>query len=853
MASNEAILEIAVETRDALKNISKFQKQSSKSLQATKKSFDLLKVAAAGAVAVFASAKLVGGIKSVTEAASIQEDAINSLNSAMKISGDFSEEASQGMQDYASAIQETTKFGDEAILQTLSLAKAYGATNEQAKLVASAATEFAAASGKSLQTATEQISKSLGGFAGELGEINPAIKALTKEQLAAGGAAKILIDQYGGSAAAQIATFSGAVQQSSNTFGDLQEELGFLITRNPIVIKLVAAMGKAFKAAISFVQNNSKAISQFISKGLQLLISTIPTVIKGFSFIAKVFGIVAKVSTVAASGILLFVETLLEFDTVKGIVNAFAKVFKGMAVVVLSSIGGILKGLELLGVDVGDFGSTIDEIGASLVENFDSDVAEGLRENVSKLRGGVESFGVAGVESLDSIEKGMDAVAKSTQKVSDEIGAIDLDKVIQPEVVAKVSAAVDDSFFGELKGKFQDFAKGVDLKSASTAVASSIFKGADGARELLKKGSAALGDSLFPGAGGAIGEIVGELSKGPEHVKTMVTGFVEAIPELIANVSAAAGEIIPALIISLADQADEIIIAIVKALPRFNSALIRAIPAVARALKDAIVRDIPRELAASLSEEIANAAPEKIAEAFAIAIVEFRDKVTEVFSELNLGLTEVATSIEEGAVHLKELFPELPRIIKEGLRQGFEAFKANITTTGAELKTSLLGSAAEFGAKIAASATNFGNKLLEFGKGLLAIPQQIGAEIAAAIKSALPSFSGGGGGAVGGAVSSVKKVFGLASGGTVPSGFNDDSFPASLTSGELVVPRDDVSKLRSFLNNQGGDQGGVSSALLAQIADLLAQPVQVSTTAEVDGEAMANIMLNLSRQNARTA
>jgi hypothetical protein len=88
----------------------------------------------------------------------------------------------------------------------------------------------------------------------------------------------------------------------------------------------------------------------------------------------------------------------------------------------------------------------------------------------------------------------------------------------------------------------------------------------------------------------------------------------------------------------------------------------------------------------------------------------------------------------------------------------------------------------------------------------------------------------------------------LATGGTIPPGFPNDTFTAGLTSGEMVVPKGDTERLSSFLDRQDRVEG-----ILTAIFQAVSAPISVKTTAEVDGRGLADIMLELSRRNARTA
>ena len=191
-----------------------------------------------------------------TQAAIEQENAVNRLNAALKVSGDFSLQSSNGFQELASELQKVTRFGDETILNQIALAKSFGATNEQAADVAKVAVDLAEAFDIDLTSATRNAAKTLGGFAGELGEVIPELKDLSKEQLRAGEGIKLLGDRFAGTAAERVDTFSGAVQQSANAWGDLLEGLGQFITDNPVVLNgiqnttnFVATLGDAIKFA----------------------------------------------------------------------------------------------------------------------------------------------------------------------------------------------------------------------------------------------------------------------------------------------------------------------------------------------------------------------------------------------------------------------------------------------------------------------------------------------------------------------------------------------------------------------------------------------------------------------------
>lgn len=164
-----------------------------------------------------------------------QEDAVNRLGQALRSTGGFSEEAVQGVSDFASELQKTSRFGDEAIIAQVAFVKSLGATTEQSKALVQAAANLSATLGGSLEENVDKLGKTLSGTSGRLAQYIPELKNLTEEQLRAGAAADIINQKYSGAAANDLKTYSGSVTATKNAFSDLQEELGAIIAQNSLV------------------------------------------------------------------------------------------------------------------------------------------------------------------------------------------------------------------------------------------------------------------------------------------------------------------------------------------------------------------------------------------------------------------------------------------------------------------------------------------------------------------------------------------------------------------------------------------------------------------------------------------
>jgi phage-related minor tail protein len=215
-----------------------------KSADKVPKSFGGIKVAAAAAAAAVAAlgAAAVVGLGKAISAAIKQEEAINAVANSLRLAGEASNQTLAGVQRFASELQKVTGIGDETTLQMFALAQSFGLTSERAKEVVTVSADYAARTGKSFEETVRQVGKSFSGLAGELGEVVPGMRSLTKEQLQAGEQLKLLSDLAGGSAASKLQTFGGVVGALKTQFGDFLEPIGQIITDNPVVIAALNTM-----------------------------------------------------------------------------------------------------------------------------------------------------------------------------------------------------------------------------------------------------------------------------------------------------------------------------------------------------------------------------------------------------------------------------------------------------------------------------------------------------------------------------------------------------------------------------------------------------------------------------------
>lgn len=214
-------------------------------------------VAAGITAAILAAKKYIETLKQANEAYKVQEKAEKALQKAADNNPYLNRESVQRLKDYASEIQSASNFGDEGTIDVMAQLAASGRSESEIMKLVAAAADYAAAKHISLESAVQNLNKSYGGLAGELGELFPEVKALTAEQLKNGEAVDIIAQKYKGFA--QEAADSGT--QAKNAFGDFMESMGKLA--NP-TFEALSQKAKAFwESMTSHMNGFNKALEKF--------------------------------------------------------------------------------------------------------------------------------------------------------------------------------------------------------------------------------------------------------------------------------------------------------------------------------------------------------------------------------------------------------------------------------------------------------------------------------------------------------------------------------------------------------------------------------------------------------------
>lgn len=250
---------------------------------------------AAGSAAAVAGLLLV---RTAIHAASEQEDAVQKLNTALRVLGtDGAREASDAIQAYAAQTQKSTRFADEATIGAAARIAAFVKQKDAILLLTGAAQDFATATGTDLESAANLLGKSVGSSTNALARYGIAVTGAVGSSERLRSAVDGIQRVFGGQANAAAQTFAGSLDVVGNRFGEVLEALGNLITANPAAISLLGQLGGTFDDLAESINANRDALAKGLLQGLATGIGVVASFAKalaeGTRFLGEM-GVTAK-------------------------------------------------------------------------------------------------------------------------------------------------------------------------------------------------------------------------------------------------------------------------------------------------------------------------------------------------------------------------------------------------------------------------------------------------------------------------------------------------------------------------------------------------------------------------------
>jgi len=227
-------------------------------------------------LAAFAVTVFSGTIGKLIKSQADQELAEKKLQQALG-------HTSQALLDHASALQEVTTFGDEAILEAEALLAAFIKDEEQLKKATEATLDLAAAKGMDLKAAADLVGKSIGSSTNALTRYGIEVKGAAGSTQRLESAVQNISILFGGQAKAQAETISGSIAQFKNAAGDLAEAIG------KDLAKSFVPMMVATTEFLVRLKKNERAI-HIIAQAIRILASSVIFLFNPF----KKAGIAAK-------------------------------------------------------------------------------------------------------------------------------------------------------------------------------------------------------------------------------------------------------------------------------------------------------------------------------------------------------------------------------------------------------------------------------------------------------------------------------------------------------------------------------------------------------------------------------
>lgn len=743
-------------------------------------------------LATNAIGKLANVLAEPIKQASEAEDSMNGLNTALALSGKYTEDAANSFGALASEIQNTTTVGDDAVIQAASLIQTMGRLDQEGlKRATAASVDLAAALKIDLQTASQLVGKAAEGNISAFKRYGIEIKQGKTDAETLANTLGVLEGRFKGAAAAQANTFSGALAQLGNVFGDLQEEIGKAVVKNGVFIQAI----KVIKEAIS---NATPAIADLAQKFAGLFVDIIQLSLKaaaGFVEFSRIV-IVSLQDTIIAMNKVFTLGGKLG----KGLSDTFnqdsikqtTKAFEGTSFALLG-ISDAIDEIKKTNVDK-NLSDKFKEISKS-AKNTSKDIDNNLVKSLEQLDKQLETAGLTNLQKFrkeaddrlkiiqDSVKAGIitreqaaQRIAKSelefSQKTAEEQKKLNKEVADEREKELQASQKRAAAFLSfDLEKIVQEIVlkpelDTVDITNLAAGFIGPLKKGAEGAVDVLAKGAGLIAETFLPGIGKAVAEIFSFLAQGATKIKEQITGFVSAIPDILFSVS----EAISALPTILIEAALQFVTKLIEGLPRFIERLFNQILYTIEFL----LNKIPEFIVAFIQR-----VPEIIA-AMVARVGDFVNALIAKIPDIINGFVLALPAVVQALIELTPLV--IDALVKQSPSIALALGKALIIEIPLALGKALLEMFIDIfrraGEFFANSISRIFDPIINFFKNIPGIGED------GLIPDSIPILGR------------------LATGGTIPTGFPNDTFPAKLTSGEMVVPTDDVTNLRNFLANE---------------------------------------------------
>lgn len=410
---------------------------------------------------VFAGITIKRGIEAIVRATSAQEIAFNQLAKTIENTGVAYDTVSDKTEQFLSALQAVTTFGDEELAPVLSQIVGFVGDYEQSLESLETVLDASIGLQQDVGSTARLLGQAVAGNISALTRYVPELKGVNNELFAQLDVSErtaivtgVLAEKYGGLARNETKTLAGQLKQLQNDFGDFLEVVGEFLIRSD-------SLRAVFKILRDLVQGWSQDLKEAegstddLTESSDALEGTLRTVIEAVGFLVDAFRIMKPVGELAFIAVRASVATavtavgalaqgigkLLSLVGVDSgpVIEEFGRNLRGSIGDTLDDLGrvGELTG-EVAGA-LNDFGSTAERASQKLddtiaeVRNYEeeagkaSDTTFDWRSKIEELKGSTEDSTKATKAKATAVDKLNDSLVKQIQTLKENIILVGLE------------------------------------------------------------------------------------------------------------------------------------------------------------------------------------------------------------------------------------------------------------------------------------------------------------------------------------------------------------------------------------------------------------------------------------------
>lgn len=256
--------------RTALQEVATAAKNTDDSTTSMGLSFGKLVAGMVSAQAILALVRkgfdlLLGGITDSIKAAGEAEKAHVQLVAALRAQGTALPSVISAYQGYASALQKTTIYQDDALESAAALLVTIGnVMPRDMEKALKATTNLASGLGIDLDTAARTVAKAAEGNTTALRKVGVIMDDTKGKAHDFGEVLDAITAKFGGQAEAVAGTYQGRLAQLANTWNNVQESVGRVITQNATVLEAFKLLNEAIDTNTGEL-NGNQAINEIVS------------------------------------------------------------------------------------------------------------------------------------------------------------------------------------------------------------------------------------------------------------------------------------------------------------------------------------------------------------------------------------------------------------------------------------------------------------------------------------------------------------------------------------------------------------------------------------------------------------